>query len=350
MTVPYTIILSDSADHDTGFRGYRTYWWLATIFGAYAELGLYWFLVAYSGRSSVRILTPKNLLLGDKLSTNWLFVGLPTNLSKEHLKKIRYCRIILYDSSDFDGINFDYSDRQLLLSHTDTCLKTWRNHKWNLDLNVGLLPIKRPPLNNKLRYAVYRDTILCSVGLRSRVKQHDVCFVGRPTDISEGNSRTRWLLELKRQSPELRLWGGLVGGREWSKERLDNKQRSLWLDTKKIGFRKYYRGLSLSKVALTPRGFAPWTYRHYEAVYARTMIVSTCLSDYEFLVPLPTKGIFTVKDNEPVVPAVEKAIALYDQSPEILEENVENLERWISRNRYSRSRPILLDRFFEQIN
>lgn len=90
---PYTIVISDDAEHDAGFRSTRLYWSLAKRLGAYAELWLYWFLTTYFGGPAVRLMTPSQLLSGPLLTTDWLFVGLPTTLNKAHLVRIRFKRL-----------------------------------------------------------------------------------------------------------------------------------------------------------------------------------------------------------------------------------------------------------------
>ena len=45
-------------------------------------------------------------------------------------------------------------DKSLLFSHTNTCLKNWRDSRLEYPCEIGLLPIKRPPLNNKMHAAV----------------------------------------------------------------------------------------------------------------------------------------------------------------------------------------------------
>ncbi len=151
----YTVVISDGAEHDSGFRGTKAFWWLASNFGAYAELGLYWFLEAYFGRRAVKLLRPSQLLSRpEPLDTDWLFVGLPTSVHGEHLRNIRFRRLILYDSSDYREIYWTDSDTELLLCHTDICLKTYRRRDSDYPCRVGLLPIKRPPLNNRLNLAI----------------------------------------------------------------------------------------------------------------------------------------------------------------------------------------------------
>jgi len=349
----YTVVISDATSHDSGLRKSGTYWWLAERFGAYAELGLYWFLSEYFGRSSVELIRPSQLLArSSTLQTDYLFVGLPTTVGKEHLKYVKFRQMALYDSTDFDGINFGESARTVLLEETNVCLKNWRDRRWKETVSIGLLPIKRPPLNNRLRLALNLASLKTRLG-RDSNKIFDVGFVARPTGTIVTNQRLRWLLELKRDRPNLSLWGGLVGGEDWRQAfqtSIDAQTlEDCWLNRSKVGFFKYFAGLSQSKVALAPSGFAPWSYRHFEAIYAKCVVVSNDLRHYEFLVPFPRNGMVEVPDGESVVPAIDAALALYEHSPDIVEDNLQHLNRWIDSGKYSRKRPDTLDRFLEQL-
>jgi hypothetical protein len=351
---PYTVVISDAAKHDNGIRGTKSFWWAASWIGGYAELGLFWFLAEYFGRRRVSLLRPSQVLrLIRTHQTDTLFIGLPTTFGPEHLQRIKCRRVVLYDSTDFDCINFGESNRDFLLSQTQTVLKNWRDDRWKNEFHVGFLPIKRPPINNKLA------GVLQAKSLRGRIlrkslplkKDFDVGFVARPTGTPETNERLRWMIELKRDRPSLKLWGGLVGGTHWKQMLgvLDARALdSLWLDRKKIGFVEYFQGLCQSKVALAPRGFAPWTYRHFEAIYARCMIVTNDLSHFEFLIPFPREGMIEVPDGHSVVPSLDRALDLVENSPQTIDENLIHLERWLDQGRYSRHRTDTIDRFFGQ--
>lgn len=350
----YTVVISDVEDYDAGFRGTKAFWWLSSYLGAYAQLSLYWFLIAYFGRSKVHLMRPSELLHSSrKLKTDWLFIGLPTTLNAKHLANIQFNRMALYDASDSNELNFEFSDRTFLTSQTDVCLKNWRDDRWTETMKVGLLPIKRPPWNNRLRTALNLESLKQSLGFK-QAKNYDVGFVARPTGSLTTNQRLRWLVEIKQARPDWKLWGGLVGGaymkqiakQEVAPEILD----SLWLNKKKIGFLSYFAGLRQSKVALAPSGYAPWTYRHFEALYAGCVVVSNDLSHFEFLIPFPRETMVEVGDAEAVVPAIERALGMLEDSPGILEQNRKVLDRWLDRAKYSRRCPDTLDRFFSHLS
>ena len=123
---------------------------------------------------------------------------------------------------------------------------------------------------------------------------------------------------------------------------------ALWLNKKKIGFLSYFAGLRQSKVALAPSGYAPWTYRHFEAMYAGCMVVSNDLSHYDFLIPFPRDTMVEVGDREAVVPAIERALTLLENSPTIVDENRKTLDRWLERGKNYRRCPDPPDSFFGQ--
>lgn len=78
-------------------------------------------------------------------------------------------------------------------------------------------------------------------------------------------------------------------------------------------------------------------------------MVSNDLSHYEFLVPFPRDGMVEVPDGESVVPAIDAALALYEHSPDIVDDNLQHLNRWIAAGKYSRKCPDTMNRFWEQL-
>jgi hypothetical protein len=350
----YTVVISDVENYDAGLRGTKAYWWLSSYVGAYAQLSLFWFLTAYFGRSKVQLLRPSELLDRKvKLKTDLLFVGIPTLLNAQHLAGIQFNRLVLYDASDNDHLNFEFSDRPFLESQTDTCLKNWRDDRWQETFKIGLLPIKRPPWNNRLRGALNLESFERIFGPPAK-KHFDVGFVARPTGSLTTNQRLRWLVEISTLRPDIKLWGGLVGNpqmRKFAEQEVPPAiLKALWLNKKKIGFQSYFAGLRQSKVALAPSGYAPWSYRHFEAIYAGCVVVSNDLSHYEFLVPFPRETMVEVGDNDSVTPAIDRALSMIEHKPSIANDNRKYLGRWLDRGKYSHKCKDTLDRFFGQLD
>lgn len=345
----FTVVISDRSKHDAGYRKNRMYWWLARQIGGYGELCLYWFLCEYFGESSVRLVRPSELLkLSSPLRTDYLMVGVPTLLHEQHLQNVHYRKLVLYDSSDHDGINFLYSDEKHLLSKADCCLKHFRDRRWTLPVRIGLLPIKRPPRNNRLHWKL--QSVLHRQVAPVTDRQFDVGFVARPTGDPESNIRLRWLIELVRDGADLSLWGGLVGGQSWEDLLSETDiPGACWMGRRKIGFSDYFDGLSRSKVALAPPGYAPWTFRHYEAVYAGCMVVTTDLSDFEFLIPLPESSLVQLQQGESVVDGVRRAIQLGISEPERTRDARAELDQWLNLGKYDASCLITKDRFMSNL-
>ncbi len=163
------------------------------------------------------------------------------------------------------------------------------------------------------------------------------------------NQRVQWLLELRDHGPRLRLWGGLLEPTISPELRARHGDLTGFTLREKVPFWRYFRALQQSRVALTPEGNAPWSYRHYEAIYARALIVTNDFRPITTLIPLPDEGMIHVEPHQPVLPAIERALALRRERPEVLEENVRFLERFLDRGMYSRRRPALWERFLAQL-
>lgn len=345
----FTIVISDRSRHDAGYRKNRFFWWLASQAGGYGELCLYWFLLEYFGKDSVQLMRPSELLgRTRKLHTDYLMIGVPTLLGKQHLKAVQFRKMVLYDSSDHDGINYLYSDEAFLQSVTDCCLKHYRDKRWSLPLRIGLLPIKRPPLNNRLHWKLRAEKGKALLPLADR--PFDVGFVARPTGEITSNKRLRWWIELVTHAPELSRWGGLVGGESWRRTFSDTPlPKSCWMERKKVGFSEYFDGLKGSRVALAPPGYAPWTFRHYEAIYAGCMVITDDLSHFEFLIPFPEQSVVQIPEGSSVVDGVRKALHLGETEPERSLEARHALDRWLDLGRYRRRCGDTLDRFMSFI-
>tara|TARA_B100000809_G_scaffold257964_2_gene300412 strand:- start:828 stop:1016 length:189 start_codon:yes stop_codon:yes gene_type:complete len=48
--------------------------------------------------------------------------------------------MVLYDSTDYDRIEFGDSDQHFLASNTNICLKNWRDRKWDFDISKRFTP------------------------------------------------------------------------------------------------------------------------------------------------------------------------------------------------------------------
>src|SRR5262249_46797467 len=100
---------------------------------------------------------------------------------------------------------------------------------------------------------------------------------------------------------------------------------------------------------LAPGGNVPWSYRHYECLYAGGIVVTNDFRERDLLVPLPRDGMIHVPDGQPVVPAIREALAWSRWRPQLADDNRAHLERYLSCAGYSRRRSPLVDRFLAQL-
>lgn len=334
----FLVVMSELPGHGRGVNG-RT---------------LVRFLRTYAGAGAVGACGAADLLDGGGLEAETVFLGLPSPVTGRHLARLSCRHLVLFDLSDWHHPLWTDLNRDLLRGASTLYLKSWTDARWDHDITMGYAPIRR---YGKLRLALGLESLRAVLGLAPPKHRFDVLFLGAATGRDPGradpvtvpNQRVEWLLELKSSGEHLATWGGLLGGTlaPHLLERYGDLSR--FTLPGKVPFRTYFRALQESRVALTPEGNAPWSYRHYEAIYARSMIVTNDFRPIQTLVPLPNQGMVHVEPGQPVLPAIEEALRLRRERPELLEENVRFLERFLDQGLYSRSRPELWERFTSQL-
>ncbi len=334
----FLVVMSELPGHGRGVNG-RT---------------LVRFLRTYAGAGAVEACGAADLLDGGGLEAETVFLGLPSPVTGRHLARLSCRHLVLFDLSDWHHPLWTDLNRDLLRGASTLYLKSWTDARWDHGITMGYAPIRR---YGKLRLALGLESLRAVLGLAPPKHRFDVLFLGAATGRDPGradpvtvpNQRVEWLLELKSSGEHLATWGGLLGGTlaPHLLERYGDLSR--FTLPGKVPFRTYFRALQESRVALTPEGNAPWSYRHYEAIYARSMIVTNDFRPIQTLVPLPNQGMVHVEPGQPVLPAIEEALRLRRERPELLEENVRFLERFLDQGLYSRSRPELWERFTSQL-
>jgi hypothetical protein len=191
-------------------------------------------------------------------------------------------------------------------------------------------------------------------------RKFDVGFLGRSNrtavlsascEIEYLHQRVGWLRELRDHAPDLTLAGGLT---EWDSDHFRKRTESepdlpgLCYRRNSVTFPAYWRLVSNCRVLLSPGGNAPWTYRHYEALYAGAAVVSIDFRSRDMLVPLPP-GMIHAPDGAPVVPSIREALALYESRPTLAEENFAHLERYLHYGSFAKNRTALIARFTAQL-
>jgi hypothetical protein len=348
---PWLVITADGIRAGRGVRGYT----------------LAWFLRTYFGRRHVRVASPDRLRRSP-IPADTLLLGLPSSLSTEEIERLiadgRYRRVVLFDYLDEQRLAWTDEQEPALRALSRHYLKPWLEHAQDYGLKMGMLPIRR---SARLTTAIMLDRLRrrhggepAASGPGARRYKFDVAFLGQPNDtqvLVDGqlhifNQRFQWLSELRDQAPDLSFWGGFIRGAPDIVARLQAQHHdfaSLCYPHGKVNFSTYYRALQQSRVLLAPGGNAPWTYRHYEALYAGGVLVTIDFRNRDMLVPLPTEGVVHVPDGAPVVPYIREALDLHRRQPIIGHANIAHLEQYLCLGNYSRSRPKLIERFTLQL-
>jgi hypothetical protein len=323
-----------------------------------------WFLRTYFGRRRVAVVSPNQFRRSlrrkpsrARLSADTVLVGLPTSLDAEELAALpaatRCRRLAAFDYRDQQTLAWTAEQEAALRSVTDLYLKPWYEPSWNYGLRMGLLPIRR--------YGRLTATIAAERLLRRRrpPPQYDVMFLGRPNrtrmfidgKTKKVDQRVEWIRQLRRESPDLKFHGGLVDvlprERRWLELKF-GETADLFHDQPTVGFLDYWRAMRRARVVLAPGGNVPWSYRHYEALYAGAVVVTIDYRQRDMLVPLPCDGMVHVPDGESVVPAVREALDRSRREPELGARNITRLERYWRYGDYAQNRQALIDRFTAQ--
>lgn len=339
--VDWLVITADRTGAGRGVRGYS----------------LAGFLRTYFGRRAVAMQTPEQWRHG-AISAETVLVGLPSSLVADELARIGdSCRrLIPFDYLDQQELAWSVEQEDALRQRTERYLKPWFERAWRHDLQMGMLPIRR---YGRFTAAVAVDRYTRCVKAK-RAPVHDVAFLGRPNEtrmyvdgrVEKVDQRFEWIRDLKREAPELDAWGGLVGLCNESRVRLESRYGSfddLLHSQNKVRFAAYYRALRQSRALLAPGGNVPWSYRHYECLYAGGVVVTIDYRERDMLVPLPTEGMIHVADGASVLPAVREALELSRRQPDLGKRNIAHLERYLLFGAYSSRRPALLERFVAQL-
>ncbi|RIK76247.1 MAG: hypothetical protein DCC67_14155 [Planctomycetota bacterium] len=339
----WLVITADRTGVGRGVRGYT----------------LAWFLQTYFGRRAVAHCTPDQWR-ASRPRADTLFVGLPSSLTADDIERLassgRCRRVVAFDYLDQQPLQWSADQEAALRRLTDQYLKPWYEAAWDYDLRMGLLPIRT---SRRLTAAILASR--CAPRIRRRPEPlYDVAFLGQPNTTSVWKAgqivsidqRFNWLREIRSEAPQLKFWGGLMGGSDETTARLRQLHGDvshLYHPTGKVNFWTYFRALRRSRVLLAPGGNAPWSYRHYEGLYAGGVVVTIDYRRRDMLVPLPCENMVHVPDDAPVLPAVWQALAMSRQRPSLGEENFAWLQRYLRFGAYSRRRPALMERFLAQL-
>lgn len=310
------------------------------------------FLRKWYARRDVRVLTVdtlRELPAVERIRCETLFIGVPTDVTAAELDRIVCSRAALFDFGEHDRVQWDQSDKAMLLTRSDLYLKTHIESPWPDDpVRRGLLPVYRG--DPRAWFAIVRHGGAYGA-LKHNKRPLDVSFTGNATARSfELFERIHWVRQLR--TTELSFWGGIA----FRSEKKEQQVRGHFGDIDDVVLRKrvniftYWRKLLESKVGLAPAGNARWTHRHYEVVYAANVIVSTDYRNVRMLAPVPRETMIHVPDNENVVPYVREALTRLDRRVDEARAAIDMLEQYFKCGMWHRSRPRALDEFLAQLD
>ena len=130
---------------------------------------LYKFLRCYFNNQTVSIVGAGELSQSADIAADTVFLGLPTTLSPENLRRLRFRRLILFDLFDESKPQWDESNREHLLNHADMYLKPWYDRRWKYGIRMGLAPIRRyEKLRTALRVKGLFDSLSSTTAAKHR--------------------------------------------------------------------------------------------------------------------------------------------------------------------------------------
>ncbi len=310
------------------------------------------FLRIFHGRGAVELVHARDLDRGPVRETDVLCLGMPTALDPRQLARVRFRQAVLFDYSDASGPVWSPESEPWLRSLTDVYLKPWVEESWDFGLRWGVLPIRRYPgltWHVKILRGLYRGRYpeLCR-------RDHEVSFLGDCGDgsLERYHPRIEWLRELRQSGSQFSFWGGLQASSA-KQAQLEPKFGDLTdiiAPVSRLHFSRFFHHLLRSQVVLTPAGNARWSYRHYEAIYAGALLVSTDFRSVRTLIPLPLNNMQHVADHAPVVPVIAAALERLAREPSLPRQNFEFLETYLQDGDYHRRKPQLMDKFLSQMD
>jgi hypothetical protein len=336
----WLVITADGARAGRGVRGYA----------------LLWFLRTYFGRRAVAMASPDDVRRSP-IAADTAFVGLPSSFRADDIAALAgHCRrIVPFDYLDQHNLAWTLEQETALRRIGDHYLKPWFEPAWKYDLQMGLLPLR---FSRRMSAAIIADRIFRRFGGQPRPK-YDVAFLGRPNrtrffvdgQVQKVDQRIDWLRELKALGSEINFWGGLTGDDHTDLPEIvanNGDISDLFYRGREVDYLTYWQALRHSRVLLAPGGNVPWTYRHYECLYAGGVVVTLDYRQRDLLVPLPRENMVHVPDGASVVPAVREALERSRRRPILGEENFKHLQ-YLRFGAYARSRPALIERFLAQL-
>ncbi|MFH0919401.1 MAG: hypothetical protein V1913_03495 [Fibrobacterota bacterium] len=313
------------------------------------------FLSIFTEPERLLLLLPSGIDPSARYAARTLFVCVPTRLSETQLAQFDYERLFVFDYYDENSLKWTEENVRLFGTRARRYLKTSLDRKLDYKTTTGLLPIMLPPalsIEYRKRPALYKRLL----NTISSPQKHDLTFLGSTTYARAENrphyhQRIEWVREII-ESGKYNFWGGLIELPYCTQEQLEKKFGDLsrcYYGARQLKYPAFFSKLKASRISLAPTGHARWTYRHLEGIYAGTVVVSTDLSNVDFLLEIPRERIVLVPDHKPVLPYVKKVLSDYKHYEAWIPENIRFMEEQLSDAAYSREKPGVFNKFLAQL-
>ena len=318
---------------------------------------LYRFLKLFVGGEQVLLLRPEQFPLANSVQVENVLMAVPTRLSPGQLQGLLFKRLCVFDFDD--GLNpcWEYTERSAWQAAAAMFLKTSRNQAERDGIKIGLLPVILPEKMSRFLGGFWYQIYFLRLGLHKRPGRfkYDVGFLGKATNLSGPNyvydQRVEWLKEIKTMAP-MKFWGGLQDLPYISRAELAGRHGpvdDLFFAQGEKAFGQYFKKMCQCKVALVPAGHARWTYRHVEAMYSMSVIVSTQLQGHETLIPVTEATLNYVPDHQPLAPVLNVISANWNRHFGQAIKNYAFIEGYLAHGSYAKGRPKIFERFCAQL-
>jgi hypothetical protein len=269
--------------------------------------------------------------------TDVLIVFVPKRPTTQQLSKIRYKFLFLAHYTDGETV-----DETVLAEFGD--LATGYLLPAVNKRNVYPLPVLPMPLAFHSR--TRKPYSYLDLDLKWRYWR--ASFVGAAT-VYQGEypQRKEWVEALVRLAPK-RVRVGLFDNESYPLDAVfpDAPER---FTHPFLGPGFYITLMQLSQVCVAPAGNARWTYRHYEAIQAGNVLVSTDLREMDMLIPFPDEGIVYVPDHADVWPILAPVLDTVGMYQDAVRRNQAQMAQYLNDGTYSANKPLPLFDFLRQL-
>jgi len=296
-------------------------------------VGLHEFLSVFDNRVISEFISVSDLAHHHTIATDILVIFGPSPIDPSVLTKITYSALYFAEYSDHDTPHFDLPQR--FATSFEAVLAASRPKVTNYPHPIKLLPLRFNPIPG-----------IAQLTPPQWLRPWDASFVGAPTRLKNTYcQRYDWVKECNQTRSSLRIRAGILkNSMPPPHEDIDQLEHPL------LGPSLYHLLMRLSKIALCPTGNARWTYRHYEALQAGCVVVSTDIRETELLIPLPIDRMILVPDHAQLLPYIERAMLVRNDHPDWIQQNQTDMNQYLEHNQYNRNRPKVLDLFLSQFN